>query len=278
MFEREMPTHERQADERGERMMSYQVRIEDQIAVFTFTAPTGAVSGETLRGLGEIVARVDAEPDLKGLVLTGVGKFFSSGFDLKTFTSFRDEAHIIEWFKYEEELMYKLFTCSKPVIAAVNGHATAAGMILCMACDYRMALDQEKIKIGMTEIKIGLSLTPAEGEIMRFGLDTDKNYRDMIMGGILVSPQRAVEKGFFDELVAAPEELLPRAKAKVCEYIDTPGRPYIDLKHIEKKHTAAHIVEAVENFDWQILTSKFTNPKIVAFLAQVQAGMEGKTT
>jgi enoyl-CoA hydratase/carnithine racemase len=215
---------------------------------------------------------------LKGLILTGVGKFFSSGFDLKTFTSFRDEEHIIEWFKYEEELMYKLFTCSKPVICAVNGHATAAGMILCMACDYRLALEQEKIKIGMTEIKIGLSLTPAEGEIMRFGLDTDKNFRDMIMGGILVSPQKAVEKGFFDELVATPEELIEKAKAKVCDLIDTPGRPFIDLKQIEKKHTAAHIVKEVENFDWKILTSKFTNPKIVSFLAQVQAGMEGKTS
>lgn len=259
-------------------MMSFQVQIEDQIAVFTFTAPTGAVSGETLRGLGEILTRVDAEYDLKGLVLTGVGKFFSSGFDLKTFTSFRDELDIIEWFKYEEEVMYKLFTCSKPVIAAVNGHATAAGMIICMACDYRLALDQEKIKIGMTEIKIGLSLTPAEGEIMRFGLDTDKNYRDMIMGGILVSPQTAVAKGFFDELAVTQEELIQKAKKKVCDLIDTPGRPFIDLKYIEKKHAAAHIVNEVATFDWKILTSKFTNPKIVAFLAQVQAGMEGKTT
>lgn len=258
-------------------VVSYQVQIEDQIAVFTFTAPTGAVSGETLRGLGEILARVEAEYDLKGLILTGVGKFFSSGFDLKTFTSFRDEQDIIEWFKYEEELMYKLFTCSKPVIAAVNGHATAAGMILCMACDYRLALDQEKIKIGMTEIKIGLSLTPAEGEIMRFGLDTDKNYRDMIMGGILVSPQTAVARGFFDELASTPEELMQKAKEKICDLIDTPGRPFIELKKTEKKHTAAHIVSEVEAFNWNILTSKFTNPKIVAFLAQVQAGMDGKT-
>jgi len=86
-------------------MMSYQVQIEDKIAMFTFTAPTGAVSGETLRGLGGILARVDAEHELKGLVLTGVGKFFSSGFDLKTFTGFRDEQDIIDWFQYEEELM-----------------------------------------------------------------------------------------------------------------------------------------------------------------------------
>ncbi|MEQ8201228.1 MAG: enoyl-CoA hydratase/isomerase family protein [Syntrophomonadaceae bacterium] len=257
--------------------MSYQVQIEDQIAVFTFTAPTGAVSGETLRGLGEVLARVDAEEDLKGLVLTGAGKFFSSGFDLKTFTSFRNEKEIIEWFKYEEEVMHRLFTCSKPVIAAVNGHATAAGMIICMACDYRLALDQEKIKIGMTEIKIGLSLTPAEGEIMRFGLDTDKNFRDMIMGGELISPQKAVARGFFDELAATPEELIQKAKSKVCDLIDTPGRPFIDLKQIEKKHAAAHIVTEVENFDWNILTSKFTNPKIIAFLAKVQEGMDANS-
>jgi len=99
----------------------------------------------------------------------------------------------------------------------------------------------------------------------------------MIMGGELVSPQTAVAKGFFDELAATQEELIQKAKKKVCDLIDTPGRPFIELKQIEKKHAAAHIVNELQAFDWKILTSKFTNPQIIAFLAHVQAGMEGKT-
>ena len=43
-----------------------------------------------------------------------------------------------------------------------------------------------KVKVGMTEIKLGMGLSPVMGNIMRFGLDADRNYRDIIMKGELV--------------------------------------------------------------------------------------------
>src|SRR5665647_959659 len=196
--------------------MSFEYRIEDNIIIFSFSnGKFNSITFETLKGLDEVLTRLNSEEELKGLVLTGEGQTFSSGFDLETFTSFKNGDEIIKWFKYEEEVMYKLFTCSKPVIAAINGHATAAGMIVSMACDYRIALNNPKIKIGMTEIKIGLSLTPAEGEVMRFGLDTDKNFRDIIFNGELIGTMKAVEKGIFDELVDTQKDLMEKAKAKV---------------------------------------------------------------
>jgi len=200
--------------------MSFEYRIEDNIIIFSFSnGKFNSITFETLKGLDEVLTRLNSEEELKGLVLTGEGQTFSSGFDLETFTSFKNGDEIIKWFKYEEEVMYKLFTCSKPVIAAINGHATAAGMIVSMACDYRIALNNPKIKIGMTEIKIGLSLTPAEGEVMRFGLDTDKNFRDIIFSGELIGTMKAVEKGIFDELVDTQKDLMEKAKAKVVSLL-----------------------------------------------------------
>lgn len=256
-------------------MMSFRCDVEDNIVVFRFdNGKPNAISTETLEGLKLAIKRINTEESLKGLILTGGGRFFSSGFDLETFTSFQSMGEILSWFEFQEEVMLDLFTCSKPVIAAVNGHATAAGMIVSMASDYRIVVNNPRIKLGMTEIKIGLSLTPAEGEIMRFGLDTDKNFRDVIFSGELMNPAKAVEKGIFDELVQNEEELIVRAKARVGSMIDTPGRPFISLKYLEKKHTADHIRESSSWYDWNTFAKAFLDETVLAALNKVKVSMQ----
>jgi enoyl-CoA hydratase/carnithine racemase len=169
--------------------VSFEYRIEDNIVIFLLkNGKPNAITLEALEGLRHIIDRLNNETDLKGMVISGTGKYFSSGFDLDTFTSFANNQAIIDWFKVEEEALYQLLTCSKPVVAAVNGTATVAGMIV--SCDYRMIVNNPKIKLGMTEIKLSLALSPAKVEIMRFGLDTDKKFRDVI----LMSLQKVIKR------------------------------------------------------------------------------------
>jgi enoyl-CoA hydratase/carnithine racemase len=176
--------------------MAYEMRIEDNIVIFQFKSnKVSSIQLETLKALDQVIDRVNNEEDLKGIILVGTDRYFSGGFDLNEFVSFQGPQEIIDWFKIEEEVLYKLFICSKPVIAAVNGAATAAGMIVACAADYRIAMNHPKIKVGMTEIKLGLSLTPAEAGLMRWGLDTEKNYRDIIFKGDLIPITEAVERG-----------------------------------------------------------------------------------
>lgn len=248
--------------------------VEDNILIFKFNNHVyNAISGETLAGLNESIKRVNNEESLKGLIITGEGRFFSSGFELGTFISFKDPEDCLKWFDFEEKVMYNLFTCKKPVIAAVNGHATAAGMIVSMAADYRMVVDNPKIKIGMTEIHIGLSITTIEAEIMKFGLDSDKNYRDVIFSGQLMHPQDVIQKGIFDELVADESELLPKAKATVSALIDTPGRPFMMMKQLEKRQTAEYMLETLHKFDWDTFARFFFNEKVLATLTKVKESM-----
>lgn len=254
--------------------MSYEYIIEDNIVIFKFNNPkVNSITTATLHGLNEVLDRLNNEEALKGLIITGEGRYLSGGFDLGTFTSFKDGDEIIKWFELEEDVMYKLFTCSKPVVAAVNGHATAAGMIVSMASDYVIAVNHPKIKLGMTEIKIGLALTPAEMEIMRFGLDTNKNMKEVVFKGELFGVEQALEWGIFDELVDTPEELMEKAKAKVVALIDTPGRPFIMLKAFQKKHAADNIQKGLKEYSWDALVKTFTDESILGTLRMVLAAI-----
>jgi len=255
-------------------MASYESRIEDNIIIFSFN--NGKVNSQNKETLEAMVGMVDClnnEQELKGMVITGTNKYFSGGFDLGDFTSFPSDQAIVDWFKIEEEALYKLFTCTKPVVAAINGHATAAGMIVSMACDYRFIVNNPKIKLGMTEIKLGLALSPAEAGIMKFGLDTDKNYRDVVLGGELFDPAYAINHDIYDELVEDPAELIAKAKAKVCAFIDNPGRAFIGLKFMEKKESAAIIRKDIDELDWNILVDLFTNKEVLNTLKMVKEAL-----
>lgn len=256
--------------------VSYKTEIQDSIAVFTIDhPPTNSINTELLKGLEKIIDRVNAEEELKGLVLTGTGRIFSSGFDLVTFTTFESPEHIIQWFKDDEEIMYKLFTCSKPVVAALNGHASAAGLIVTQACDYRMMVNDPNAKVGMPEIKLGMSLSPCHSEIMRFGLETHRNWNELIYQGKRIPAPVALEMGIIDELVDETE-LLEKAKAKVREYIDTPNRPFMEIKAGYRKFAAKQIREAIDTCDFTPFVNTFTNPEVIKQLKASLARMQGK--
>ncbi len=253
--------------------MSFESRIEDGIIVFTFNNPkVNSITTETLKGLEEAVDKLNAEEALKGMVMTGTGRFFSGGFDLNTFTTFASGEEVTDWFKFEEEILLKLFSCTKPVVSAINGGATAAGMIVAMASDYNIVVNNPKVKVGMTEIKLGMSLSPAMGNIMRFGLDSDRNYRDIIMKGELVDPMFCVERGIFDELAEA-DELVDKAKAKVCALYDTLGHPFIQLKSLQKRQMTALIRTELDEYDWNIMANTFMDEKINKLLKKVLASI-----
>jgi enoyl-CoA hydratase/carnithine racemase len=246
--------------------MSFKTEIQDNIAIFTIdNAPSNSITTEALKALGELVDRVNGEKALKGLILTGTPMAFCGGYDLVTFTTFSGPDAIVKWFKQDEEILYKLFTCSKPVVAAITGHATAAGMILVQACDYRIIKNNPKVRVGMTEIKLGMALTPMQGEIMIYGLDSLKNWNDVMYKGQLIPAPDAVATGVIDEL-ADEAELLAKAKAKVCEWIDTPNRPFIKLKASRRRQAARNAREAINAYEYKDEIAAFTNPALIAGL------------
>lgn len=248
--------------------------VEDQIIVVTFeNGKTNSYTLELLRELKDTIQEVNADDTLKGLIMTGAGRFFSSGFDLPMFLNFKDLKEIVDFFEEEEQILLDLFMCKKPVVSAINGHAAAGGLIFAMASDYRIIKNHPKIKVGMSEIKIGLPLSIAQSAVMRFGLNSDRCFRDVMFFGEMVDVTRARELGLVDEIVEE-DALMDRAKQIVSLWIDTPARPFIPLKYAMKKDVARRIRTALVEENWKEGMNCFFDKNVRATLEFVQAGMQ----
>jgi len=251
--------------------------IQDQVVIARLSdGASNAVTLETLRKLKKIVDDVNVDDNLKGIVLTGEGRFFSSGFSLPMFVEFKTREEVISFFEEEETILTDYFTCTKPVVCAINGHCAAMGMILAMASDYRIMKNHSKIKMGMSEIKIGLGLSIAEAAVVRFGLDSDKRYRDVMYFGQMAGVDQALATGMVDELVD-DAQLISRAKEIVSLWIDTPNRPFIQIKQGLKRDTAEKIRQDLTTLNWQdTMADTLLNQQVKATLSFVQAAMEQK--
>ena len=248
--------------------------LQDDIRIVTFkNKKTNPLNFEMLSRLKEIVDEANENPSPKGIILTGDGRFFSSGFDLPIFINFKDQDEAVAFFKFEEEVLLSLFACKKPVVAAINGHAAAGGLIYSMAADYRIVKNHPKIKIGMTEIKIGLPLTIAQDEVMRFGFDSNLKFRDVMFFGDMVDVNRAKEMAIVDEIVAE-DDLIPRAKQVISQWIDTPNRPFVRMKQLLKMDTVNRIRKKLVEENWHEGLNCFFRDDVRQTLEFVQASMQ----
>lgn len=251
-----------------------ETHLQDDIQIVTLkNGKTNPINRQMLEQLAEIIREADENPVPKGIVLTGEGRFFSSGFDLPIFINFADKAEAIEFFEFEEKVLTALFACSKPVVSAINGHCAAAGLIYSMAADYRIVKDHPKIKIGMSEIKIGLPLTIAQHEVMRYGFDGNMKFRDVMFFGEMVDVYRAKELALVDEVVAE-DQLVERAKAVVSQWIDTPNRPFIRMKELLRKDTVSRIRTKLAEENWHAGLDCFFQEDVRQTLEFVQASMQ----
>ncbi|OHD63548.1 MAG: hypothetical protein A2176_07120 [Spirochaetes bacterium RBG_13_51_14] len=225
-------------------------RIEDNIIIATLEyGKTNSITEQALETLREILRTVNENDDIKGLVITGAGKTFSSGFDLPLCLGFKDVNEVIAFFKKAEEIFIGLFMCRKPVVAALNGAAVAGGFITAMAADYRIVKNHPKIKLGMNEIKIGLGLSIVQTEIVRFGLDSDRRFRDVMYFGEMFDVQKARELGIIDEIVEE-DALITRSKQVVSQWIDNPGRSFMLIKGSLRKPYEDRMRQRLRDEDW----------------------------
>ena len=247
--------------------------IEDNIVIATLeNGKSNEITLETLNDIQQIVKDVNSDSALKGVILTGAGKMFTSGFSLPMFLNFKTKEEIVSFIGKADEVLLDFFTCKKPVVAAMNGHSVAAGIIFAMAADYKIVTNHPKIKLGMSEIKLGIPLSVAQSAVVRFGLDSDKTFRNVMYFGENVDVVKGKEIGFTDEIVEA-DQLITRAKKIITTWIDTPGRPFIQMKHLLKKDVANGIRQTLKEENWQDALECFFVKEVRQTIEFVQASM-----
>jgi enoyl-CoA hydratase len=118
-----------------------------RVLLITLNRPQAlnSINGALAQGLAEAIARLDCDPGLTVGVLTGNGRGFCAGMDLKAFTAGEDIAPAVRFLRNGAR---------KPLIAAVEGFALAGGLELALACDLIVAA--AGAKFGIPEVRVGL--------------------------------------------------------------------------------------------------------------------------
>ena len=100
----------------------------------------------------EVLGRLEQDESVTGVILTSAKKLFMAGADIDTSFNSDDPAEFFSGSQRLKAYFRRLETLGKPVVAALNGTALGGGMELALACHYRIALDNDRIKFGFPEV------------------------------------------------------------------------------------------------------------------------------
>ena len=162
--------------------------------------PANAINGDLLTDLSAALDAAAGEDSVRAVVITGAGRFFSGGLDLRA-AGFAEEFRSGLLLSLYRDSHLKLLSFPKPTVAMVNGHAIAGGLILLLACDLRLGLDAE-YRIGLNEVAIGASFPRPAFEIARLRL-THRQASELLLGAAIYPAGEAVRLGVLDELLPA---------------------------------------------------------------------------
>lgn len=143
------------------------------------------------------------------VIITSEGRIFSAGVDLPRLLE-GGAPYIREFLPALNAMFAAVFTCPKPVVAAINGHAIAGGCVLACAADRRL-MATESGRIGVTELLVGVPYPTIAMEIMR-NATASQHFEDAIFSGATLVPGDAHSRGLVDEVVE-PDQLFSRAMA-----------------------------------------------------------------
>lgn len=182
------------------------------VAVLRFQAGENRFNQDTLSALEAALTEVEQADCPTALVITGDGKFFSNGLDLAWLGEASDSGRS-DVLNRVHALLARLLAFPTATVAAINGHAFAAGAMLALACDFRV-MREDKGFVCLPEVDLGLPFTGGMNALLRGRLSPATVTRAMVFGERFAAPE-AIKAGLVD--VAVPESaVLSRSVAMVA--------------------------------------------------------------
>ena len=189
--------------------MTAEYKVHGDVAVITLNNPPVNGLGHATRvAVAQGIEQAGNDPSVKAIVITGAGKAFSGGADIKEFDSPKATAQPILM-----SVILMVESSLKPAVAAVHSVAMGGGLELALGCHYRIAAPGAQI--ALPEVKLGL--IPGAGGTMRLprvlGVETALN---MIVSGEPVKSEVLAQlpgQKLFDRMAASRETVLDEAIA-----------------------------------------------------------------
>ncbi|WP_232695689.1 enoyl-CoA hydratase [Brevibacillus daliensis] len=226
---------------------------ENHVAVITIDhQPANALNQTTLKSLGEALDDLASDDQVKAVVLTGEGRFFIAGADIKEFTEL-DEQKAVAVSEVGQQLFNRMETFSKPIIAAINGACLGGGLELAMACHIRYAAPEAKM--GLPELNLGIM--PGYGGTQRLPLLVGRGKAtELILTSQLIDGEEAFKIGLVDALFPV-EQVVEEAK-KLANKISEKSAISVKLSLDAIHHGLLHGVEAGYKQEAKLFGQVFT--------------------
>jgi enoyl-CoA hydratase len=142
------------------------------------------------------------------ILFVGAGDAFSAGLHLGEVASL-DRSGMERFLGRLEELMSAIFQYPAPTVACVNGHAIAGGSVIALCCDWRVAVPNPRVKIGLNEVALGLRFPPRILEICKRRIPW-RYQEEVLLGARLYAPAEAQRVGLVDEFADNAESAARR--------------------------------------------------------------------
>lgn len=195
--------------------MSMRIERDGDVATLFMEAGRGnALSPMTIMGLSRALYDVE-QSDAKALVITGKGKVFCAGLDLREAADYARPA-LADYVDQFESLFLQVFAFRLPIVAALNGHALAGGAVIALACDWRVATSAQPMEFGLNETMLALPFPSAAFTIARFGVPPH-HHTDAITLGERYSADEAMALGIVHELADDPLAAARTRARTFCE-------------------------------------------------------------
>lgn len=200
---------------------------ENHIAKITLNIPESrnALNLDMQVELLEVFRQISEDDSVKVVVMTGAGKSFSSGGDIRTMEGLTAVATRVR-LKKGQRLIKAILELEKPIIGAINGVAAGAGVSIALACDILIA--SEEAKFVLSFVKIGL--IPDLGSYyllpLRVGIARAK---ELMFTGDMIDAREAERIGMINRVVP-PERLEEESFSLATRLVNGPGQSYAMIK------------------------------------------------
>jgi len=188
------------------------------IATITLNRPErlNAITFEVYRELTDLIARLRDEKEVRVVVITGAGRAFCSGGDVRDIIGElqgRDAAGLLEFTRLTCELIHNMRALPKPIITSINGTTAGAGACIALASDIRIAA--EEAKIAFVFVKVGLAGTDMGATYLLPRIVGLSKATELLMTGDFISAAEAERIGLYNRVV--PRDQLETVTSECAE-------------------------------------------------------------